>query len=218
VTRGKGERNVFPRWSADGSSFYFYQLRPTVSFRQISTIDGKSSEIASGWEWRTHNGARVDPEGKRVIFTKRENRKVTTMVRDIETQRETVIEPPLRDPHLSRDGKSVVGFQRTAANWGNPIGDIVVCAVDLGTCRKVARNGSGPIWSSDESQIYFARQTSRDRMEIWSVSANGEDEKRVVELPHIDPISNFFDVSSTGQVVYIQFKPGKPELWMMDFK
>jgi Tol biopolymer transport system component/DNA-binding winged helix-turn-helix (wHTH) protein len=218
VTRSKGERNVFPRWSADGSKFYFYQLRPTVSFRQISA-GGESSEIANGWKWRTHNSGRVDADGKRVIFIRRENHKTTTIVREIETKGEKVFEPTLGDPQWSKDGKFVVGFKITPATYrSSPVGDIVVCPVDHGTCRKVASSGTSPIWSGDESRIYFARLTSRDSMEILSVSANGEDERRVVELPFIDPTANFFDVSSTGQVVYVQFKPGKPELWMMDFK
>ena len=36
VTRTQGERNVFPTWSTDGSTLYFYQLRPDLSYRRIS--------------------------------------------------------------------------------------------------------------------------------------------------------------------------------------
>jgi Tol biopolymer transport system component len=219
VTHGKDERNVFPRWSADGSLFYFYQVRPTRSFRRISAGGGTSSEeIANRWEWRTHNAARVDPAGKRVIFTRQENHKATTIVRDIETKRETVFEPTLGEVQWSRDGKFVVGFEITPATpWRKGFGDILVCPMDGGNCRKLAGSGFGPIWSGDELTIYFARWTARDGMEIWSVSANGEGEKRIVELKAVDPLATFFDVSRTGEVVYVQLKPGKHELWMMDF-
>jgi Tol biopolymer transport system component len=218
VTRGKGERNVFPRWSTDGSFFYSYQLRPTLSFRQISA-SGTSSDIVSGWRWRTHNSARVSPDGKRIIFTRHEKPKVTSIIRDLETKTEKVFEPTLGDPQWSKDGKSLLGFMiNPATYWSNPSGDIVVCPVDDGMCRKVASNGTGPVWSGDESRIYFGRMTSLYTMEMWSVTANGEDEQRIVELQHMDKDSNFADVSSTGQVVYVQLKPGKHELWMTDLK
>jgi len=45
VTRGKKERNIHPQWSADGSTIYFYQFHPTVSFRKISAHGGESAEI-----------------------------------------------------------------------------------------------------------------------------------------------------------------------------
>jgi Tol biopolymer transport system component/DNA-binding winged helix-turn-helix (wHTH) protein len=219
VTRSKDERNVFPRWSADGSFFYYYQIRPTHSFRQIPVTGGTSSEIVSGWQWRTHNGAQVDATGKRIVFTRQENHRATTIVRDIQTKRETVFEPTLGNPQWSKDGRLVAGYEITpAAAWRKGFGDILVCPVDAGKCRKIASSGFSPIWSDDESRIYFARWTSRDGMEIWCVSANGEGEERIVELPRVDQLATFFDVSRTGQIVYVQVKPGKHELWMTDFR
>ena len=70
LTRTKGTRNIHPQWSADGTAIYFYQLRPTLSFRKLKIGDEQSSEVVSGWEWGTQFGARVDPEGKRIIYTK----------------------------------------------------------------------------------------------------------------------------------------------------
>jgi Tol biopolymer transport system component len=217
VTQGKGERNIFPRWSADGSKFYFYQLRPTLSFRQMAAAGGTSSEIANGWDWFTHHTARVDPNGKRVIFLRQENLKATTVIRDIETKGETVFEPTLGDPQWSKDGKLVVGVKGTpATRWHKGFGDIMVCPVDGGNCRKVASDGHSPVLSGDESRIYFARWISGDHVEVRSVSTNGEKEQPVVELQHMDPQATSFDVSSTGQIVYVQLKPGQHELWMMD--
>ena len=31
------------------------------------------------------------------------------------------------------------------------------------------------------------------------------------------PIGHIYDVSPKGEIVYVQFKPGKQELWLMDF-
>ena len=53
---------------------------------------------------------------------------------------------------------------------------------------------------------------------MYSVSVDGADEKLVAELKPLPPYNNFTDVSPKGEVVYIQFKPGKPELWMTELK
>ena len=56
VTRGKGERNSMPHWSADGSSLYYYQSRPTQSFRKIRIGATESSLVVDGWRWDTQMG------------------------------------------------------------------------------------------------------------------------------------------------------------------
>jgi hypothetical protein len=68
-----------------------------------------------------------------------------------------------------------------------------------------------------EDQIYFARPKSTDSREVWVVSPKGEGEKRIVELPRLDPLAGYYHVSKTGQVVYMQFKPGPHDLWITDF-
>jgi Tol biopolymer transport system component len=70
VTRGQ-EHNSLPHWSADGAAIYYYQERPPhTSFRKISLRAGKDSEVVKGWTWETQNGARVDPSGMRIIYSK----------------------------------------------------------------------------------------------------------------------------------------------------
>lgn len=219
VTRGKGERNVMPRWSADGSTLYFYQIRPTVSFRKISTAGGTSSEIAPGWRPRTHNGARVDPSGKSIVYSVigETGVPVATLTREIETGRERVFKPTLDDPQWSLDGKFIVGTDLTSSISGNVSGDIVVCSVAIGSCKKVAAGGFLPIWPAGGSRIYFDRWKSRNSRQTWSVSPDGEGEKWIVDRAQVDPTAGFYDVSRKGEVVYVQFKPGKQELWMTDF-
>jgi hypothetical protein len=96
-------------------------------------------------------------------------------------------------------------------------GDIVICSVGIGTCEKIAAKGFLPIWSADGSRIYFNRWKSRNSSQTWSVSPDGEGEKWIVDRARVDPTAEFYDVSRKGEVVYIQFKPGKQELWMTDF-
>jgi Tol biopolymer transport system component/DNA-binding winged helix-turn-helix (wHTH) protein len=218
VTAGK-ERNVFPMWSADGSTLYFYQIRPTEAFKGIPLTGGTSFEIASGWRWRTHYAAQVDPTGKRVAYSRRiDPGHPATILREIGTGSETVFARVLDGPRWSPDGRSILGVELMPDDPDAIFGDIVVCSLENGGCRRVATRGTGAMWSGDGAHIYFDRRKSQNSREIWSVSPDGKNEKLIGERGHIDPSATFYDVSITGQVAYIQFKQGPHELWMTELE
>ena len=70
VTRGEGEQNILPQWSGDEASLYFYQMRPSKSFRKIPVEGGTSTEVAA-WDLLREGDARVDPQGRAVVYTTR---------------------------------------------------------------------------------------------------------------------------------------------------
>ena len=214
LTRGKDEQNVHPQWSADGSAVYFYQHRPTTSFRKISLHDGSITELARGWEWGTHNHARVNPEGTRIIYTRLDKGKpAATMIRDMTTGAETAFTQLLRFVRWSRDGKFIAGTNIKEA-WSDA--EITVCAVDGGVCRALTR-GWYPQWSSDGTLVYFYKVSSlRDGEELWAISRDGVGERKVVDLRPLHPIGEFSDVAATGQIVWVQYRAGKHELWLRD--
>ena len=206
LTRGKGERNIHPHWSADGSFVYFYQIRPTTSFRRISSSGGASTELVAGWEWGTNNGARVDPTGKQVIYSKLDKgAEVATMIRDLETGKETAFTTALAHPLWSHNGDFVAGANES---------DVTICPVAGGDCRKLTK-GHNPHWSIDDSNIYFWRQV-RDALEIWSIPFAGGMEKKIADLRPVHPIGQFFDVSPKGQLVWVEYQRGRQELWLSD--
>lgn len=91
-----------------------------------------------------------------------------------------------------------------------------MCPVDGGLCRALTR-GYYPLWSSDGTMIYFYKVSSmRDGEELWAISRDGVGERKIVDLRPLHPIGEFFDVGSTGQVVWVQYRVGKNELWLMD--
>ncbi len=214
LTRGKNEQNVHPQWSADGSAIYYYQHRPTTTFRKISLQDGRITELAHGWEWSTHNQARVNPEGTRIIYTRLDKGKpAATMIRDVTTGGETAFTQPLRFVHWSRDGKFIAGT-KIRGEWSDA--EIMMCPIVGELCRALTR-GYHPVWSPDDTLIYFFKISSlRDGEELWAISPDGTGEGKILDLLPIHPIGQFFDVSPTGQIVWVQYRVGKHELWLLD--
>lgn len=89
--------------------------------------------------------------------------------------------------------------------------------VDGGLCRVLAL-GYSQHWSSDDSRLYFHRASDlRDGEELWSITREGGDERKVADLKPLHPIGNFFDVSPSGQIVWVQYRRGKHELWITEF-
>ena len=219
VTKGEGEINHFPRWSRDGSALYFYKERPIPSFRKISLQGGQSVELVRGWTFESHWLAHVDPQDKLVAHSPIESGFVIigTFIREIATGKETLFRKRMYEPQWSKDGLWILGAEVNSGTTGDAFGDIVVCLVSTGECRKIAIRANRPIWSHDGSRVYFHRFRPQNRG-LFSVSIDGTDERLVAELGPLPPYNNFSDVSPKGEVAYVQFKPGKPELWMMDLK
>jgi eukaryotic-like serine/threonine-protein kinase len=211
LTRTKGTRNSHPQWSADGTAIYFYQILPALSFRKLQIGDEQSTELVSGWDWGTQNGARVDPEGKRIIYSKLDRGNVAaTMIRDIASGSESAFTMLLDDPRWSPDGKAIIGTKTQSRSM---FGDIELCPADGGACRHLTTGGL-PHWSQT-SRIYFARKsTFPNGEEIWSISPEGKDEVKVTDLHPLHPIGQFFDVSASVQIVWVEYQQGRNELWL----
>jgi Tol biopolymer transport system component/DNA-binding winged helix-turn-helix (wHTH) protein len=216
ITRGQ-EHNSLPHWSADGAAIYYYQERPPhTSFRKISLRAGEDAEVVKGWTWEAQNGARVDPSGTRIIYSKLDRDVVAqTMIRDIASGNETAFTIPLRNPQWSPDARYVAGVD--ASGTQPPMGHITICAVDGGQCRRIAR-GAIPRWSVDGERLYFLRAAdSADDRELWSISIDGTQETKLTELRSFNPI-DAYDVSRTGDVVWVQHRRGRSEVWLADFR
>jgi serine/threonine protein kinase/Tol biopolymer transport system component len=218
VTKGERESNNFPRWSWDGSALYFYQRRPTPSLRRTSLKGGPSEELVRGWTINTHWLVHIDPQEKLIAHSQWEDGlRRNTFLREIATGRETLFRKLMYEPQWSKDGQWILGTEVNSGTRGDWFGDIMVCRVATGQCRKIANRGNRPIWSHDESRIYFHRFGGPNRA-LFSVSIDGTDEKLVAVLRPMTPYNNFSDVSPKGEVAYVQFKAGKPELWMMELR
>jgi Tol biopolymer transport system component len=211
LTRTKGTRSIHPRWSADGTVVYFYQSLPTLSFRKLKIGDQQSFEVVPGWEWGTQYGARVDPEGKRIVYSQLNRGAVAaTMIREIASGSESAFTMLLRHPRWSPDGRVIVG---TDAQSRSTFPELQLCPVDGGACRRLT-TGAYAHWSQT-GRIYLVRKsTFPNGEEVWSVSPEGKDEVKVADLHPMHPIGHFFDVSASGQIVWVQYQQGRNELWL----
>jgi len=101
LTWAKGERNTFPRWSADGAFLYFNQSRPEPSLRKLLLSGGPSSALVSGWTWETHRYAHIDSSNGSIVCTRMDdNLPVSTIIRDIKSGREVSLGRVLLNPPM----------------------------------------------------------------------------------------------------------------------
>ena len=126
---------------------------------------------------------------------------VATIIREIESGKETVFGIPLRYPRWSADGKWILGTSLRASKFRGWVGEISICSVETGTCRQLTKDSKCPRWSADGSRVFFLR---RDRAEyeeeLWSISVTGKDEQQIAKL-QIHEISSYYDVSSKGESI-----------------
>jgi hypothetical protein len=96
--------------------------------------------------------------------------------------KETVFRKEMHGPRWSRDGQRIL-----AVEGKTRMGDIVICSVKTGECRKLAAGGLSPIWSGDESRVFFQRFKGFAaggglERRLLSVSVDGSDEKLEADL------------------------------------
>jgi hypothetical protein len=62
-------------------------------------------------------------------------------------------------------------------------------------------------------RLYFVRRAARDTIDLWTIAADGTDERRLFNLGAFRPIDIFFDVSKRGDVVWAPFLQGDRQVW-----
>jgi len=148
LTSGR-EVNHEPRWDADGKFIYFFQTKPTQTFRRISADGGVSTEFRP-WRWETENTPVFDPTGRFVAFTRQRapgapsgGPRDATIIEDVQagSQREL----PGEHMHVrqwSTDGGSILGWRHDGKAWTCRVADVA--------CRSIA-DGNYPVWSQTGS-------------------------------------------------------------------
>ena len=216
VTHGQGEINTFPHWSADGAFLYFFRHKPTVSFVKVSATGGPATDVGP---WAVSSRARVDPGGTRVVF-ERGDGTVTeaTIVRELTTGRETILNAVLRYPRWTADGRAVIGAEGVPQPDGQVRQRIVTCTIEA-PCRPLA-NGFQPVPAANGSRVFFLRPSAEGApfRELWSIGRDGGDEQQRGTIGPMRVGSIHYDVSNHDQVTWTIVRTGENRIWLTEFR
>ena len=211
VTDGAGELNIMPQWGRDSDTLYFYQIRPTHTFRTISVSGSGSREVAP-WSFGHHYQAAVDRRERNVVYSSVEHGTLQQSgVRDLETGSETRLPFALYEQRFSRDSRLIAGESREH--------ELLVCEVS-GRCRpltpKSDRGLTALAWSADDTRLFFLRHTSKRVWgELTSIGVDGGAEKmHGLVGPFEHDFQMFMDVSPRDEVVFALCREDPYELWM----
>ncbi|MCM2316598.1 MAG: protein kinase, partial [Thermoanaerobaculia bacterium] len=205
-----GEKNLYPHWSEDGKSIYFFQSDPERTFRRFD-VGGKTSSVAfPGFRWVREQDVRVDPTESRIVYSQFDGPDaVSTMIHDVATGTETALPVALKNARWSPDGSRIVGKSGE---------EIVVCGADGKKCWPVAE-GRNALWFRGSAEICFFRpgRDARRTRQIWVVPVDGHVPPRQVgEIGPIHPIGFFFSLAPNGEVIWNEFREGRSELWLAE--
>lgn len=209
ITTGRGTETIHPSWSRSGRSIYAYRARPTPAYLEIDVETGQSQTLVPDWVFGEEHAAAVDSTGRYILYSRLDRgRPASTMVRDLESDRDVVLPVVLRAATWSPDDRRIAGVL-----W--PDRRIVVCSREGADCSEIAQ-GNWPSWSADGERLYFLRRSDRSAYrELWVHRENGSAPEFVYELGPLHPIGPFYDVSEDGRVVWVRYEESKSELWMM---
>ena len=215
VTDGVGDLNIMPQWSADGETLYFYQVRPTRTFRRVSVSGGAPRAIAP-WYFGRHYQAAVDPRDRMIVYSLVENGRLQqSRARDLETHAETTLPFALYEQRFSRDGRLIAGESRDH--------EVVVCEL-TGRCQaltpKSDRRVTALAWSSDAGRVFFLRHTTpREWAELTSVDVHGGAEAvQGLVGPFERDFVIFMDMSPRDEIVYVTHRERPHELWLANLR
>ena len=211
VTDGAGELNIMPQWAHDGQALYFYQVRPTRTFRRVPVSGGATREIAP-WSWSRQRAAAVDPREREALYSAMDRGLVQySRARDLESGRETTLPVALYAMRFSPDGPWIAG--------GSNEGEIVVCEMSVSRCRPLTPKNEYGVpalaWSGDGTRLFFLRHTSaRILGELMSVGVEGGAARTHGLIgPFQQPFLLWMD-ASRDEIVFALCREGPYELWM----
>ncbi|HWB84035.1 MAG TPA: hypothetical protein VG675_07840 [Bryobacteraceae bacterium] len=215
ISRGKVQE-ILPAWSGDGSSLYFYQVKPELSFRKLELSRGTTAKVA-GWAYGKQNWAQIDSSGHNAVYTVVGPKGPRfTLVRDLTTGHEQALPVALTRSEWSSDGRFILGESGSREIEGNS--RITICEKAGNRCREVTY-GLAPRWSADGHRIYFLRRTQRvGWFDLWAAARDGAEEQRITTLGQFRSDSIHFDVSREGRIVWAPVHPGRQELWLAELE
>jgi len=211
VTAGARELNIMPQWSGDGETLFFYQVRPTPTFRSLAVAGGGSREVAP-WSFGRQYQAAVHPDGRTAVYSSLQNGGLQqSRRRDLETGSESAFPFALYEQRFSRDGQRIAGESRHH--------EVVVCESDSGRCRTLTPRSDHGLtalaWSADGTRLFFLRHTDA---RVWGeLTSVGVDGGAVTVHGLLGPFERDYqmsmDASPRDEIAFAICREGSHELW-----
>lgn len=213
ITSDPAATHAIPRWSADGDSIYFFYNKATSAYGRIAAAGGEIETIAAGWNWSIANGASVDPNDDRVMYSRLDGQApIQTLIRHLGDSRDETFHATLEYPRWSKDGTTVVGSMFTNQRFP---GDVAVCSAADGDCRTIAEQARIPMWSADESSVYFVRGFGV-RQELFVAKADGGGtETKLLDMAPLAPLGPFYSVTADGDIIWVRHEKDPGAIWVI---
>ncbi len=206
--------HAIPRWSADGRQIYFYYTQNGVAFSKVRASGGDAETLVPGWDWGVTNGASVSPDGTRIVYSRLTGQvPVQTLVRRLDTGDDQAFHAALEYPRWSKDGSAIIGALHVDQRFP---GDIAICPVADSSCRIIARDARIPMWSHDESQLYFVRGFGASQELFVAPADGGETETKLMDMAPLFPLGPFYDVAPNGDIVWVRYEQEASEIWLTE--
>ena len=210
ITRNPLDNNALPQWTGDGSFLNFHHARDSAAFARVPVDGGDMSVIAPDWNWDTANGASMSPDGKLIIYSRLTGQTpVQTLLRHVESGEDHSFYATLEYPRWSADSTRVIGSYFIDQRFP---GDIAICPITGNACEIVAKDGRVPMWSPDETEIYFVRGFGLSQR-LFVVSVDGTNERHVMKMARLHPLAPFYDIADSGEIIWTRHVMERSDLW-----
>lgn len=213
LTDDPAATHALPRWSHDGEHLYFFYSKSDASYARMAATGGEIETVAAGWNWNVANGASVDPTGARIMYSRLDGQApVQTSIRHVGRAEDRGFGATLEYPRWSRDGMSVVGSMFTNQRFP---GNVAVCTVVDEECHTIAERARVPMWSADETRVFFVRGFGR-RQELFVSNADGAGtERKLFEMGPLLPLGPFYAVTPEDAIVWIRHERDPGAIWVI---
>ena len=213
VTFDPQATHAIPRWSADARHIYLYYTRESRAFSRVDAGGGETEVIVAGWDWSVSNGASVSPDGSQIVYSRLTGQvPVQTLVRNLTSGEDRAFYATLEYPRWSKSGDRIIGALHSDQSFP---GDIAECPIAAAECRVLAQDARVPVYSADESEVYFVRGIGSSQ-ELFAVPASGGKEQPVMTMAPLFPLGPFYGITSEGDIIWVRFEQEASEIWLTD--
>ena len=189
------------------------ELGDPTPFAALRDLEGSTARVGTEGPEASPT-IRVDPASTRIIYSRLAGQApVQTLIRDLDTAADRAFYATLEYPRWSRDGRDVLGSMYTNQRFP---GDIAICAVEFESCRTIAENARIPVWSADETRVFFVRGFGTSQ-ELFVVNADGTGkESKVMDMAPLFQLGPFYSVADDNSIFWIRHERDRGVVWFLD--